>query len=245
MAFMQKQFVLAITGASGMPYAARLLQVMLDAGHLVHVVPSRMGKAVWEQELGLRLQPGWEIAFPPEWHVRPLEMFHEAARHEKISCRENTPDQCVMNAECGQGEPPEDSFPTGEMRLWEENNLAAPIASGSYTTDAMVVCPCSCRTLGGIASGAGEGLIFRAAEVHLKERRPLVIVPRETPISLIQIENMKRLARAGAFVLPPQPGFYQRPTTIGDLIDFVVARICDQIGIANNLSPRWGEPAEE
>jgi 4-hydroxy-3-polyprenylbenzoate decarboxylase len=116
----------------------------------------------------------------------------------------------------------------------------APIASGSFLTAAMVICPCSGSTLGALAHSVGENLIHRAAEVHLKERRKLVVVPRETPLSLPQLKNMQAVHEAGAVVLPASPGFYHGAESVADLVDFVVARICDQLGVANSLMTRWG-----
>jgi 4-hydroxy-3-polyprenylbenzoate decarboxylase len=116
----------------------------------------------------------------------------------------------------------------------------APIASGSFLTDGMVICPCSGSTLGAVVHGTGENLIHRAASVHLKERRKLIVVPRETPLSIIQLDNMRRAAEAGAIVLPAMPGFYHGASTIGDLVDFVVARVLDQLGIEHALMHRWG-----
>lgn len=120
-------------------------------------------------------------------------------------------------------------------------NLMAPIASGSFLTAAMVICPCSGSTLAAVAHSMGENLIHRAAEVHLKERRKLVVVPRETPLSLPQLKNMQLIHEAGAVVLPASPGFYHGAQTIADLVDFVVARICDQLKVTNSLVRRWGE----
>jgi len=117
----------------------------------------------------------------------------------------------------------------------------APVASGSNPPDAMVVCPCSMGTLAGIAQGLSDNLIERAADVVLKESRKLILVPRETPFSIIHLENMLRLARAGAIILPPSPGFYGHPQKVGDLVDFVVARILDQLAVSHALPPRWGE----
>jgi flavin prenyltransferase len=131
-------------------------------------------------------------------------------------------------------------WPTTSLSYHHFQNLMAPIASGSFLTAGMVICPCSLGTLGAVVHGTGENLIHRAASVHLKERRKLIVVPRETPLSTIQLENMRRAAEAGAVVLPAMPGFYHGATTIQDLVDFVVARICDQLGIANSLMRRWG-----
>ncbi len=120
-----------------------------------------------------------------------------------------------------------------------QNFLASP-ASGSFLTGGMVVCPCSGSTLSGIAHGASNNLIQRAADVHLKERRKLILVPRETPLSLIQIDNMRRAAEAGAIILPAMPGWYHGVQSVQDLIDFVVARILDQLGVEHELMQRWG-----
>jgi flavin prenyltransferase len=132
----------------------------------------------------------------------------------------------------------------GKLRYYHFQDLMAPIASGSYLTAGMIVCPCSGGTLAAIAHAMGTNLIHRAAEVHLKERRKLILVPRETPLSLPQLDNMKRAAEAGAIVLPASPGFYHGAKSIGDLVDFVVARICDQLGVEHKLIRRWGEPHE-
>jgi 4-hydroxy-3-polyprenylbenzoate decarboxylase len=134
--------------------------------------------------------------------------------------------------------------PTGStLHYHHYQNLMAPIASGSFLTAAMVICPCSGSTLAAVAHAMGENLIHRAAEVHLKERRKLVVVPRETPLSLPQLKNMQAIHEAGAVVLPAAPGFYHGATTVAHLVDFVVARICDQLGVANDLVSRWGEQA--
>ena len=140
---------------------------------------------------------------------------------------------------------PQDVFEATQGRLHYhhyQNFMAAP-ASGSFLTGGMVVCPCSGSTLSGIAHGASNNLIQRAADVHLKERRKLILVPRETPLSLIYLDNMRRAAEAGAIILPAMPGWYQGVKTVQDLVDFVVARILDQLGIEHELMRRWGAPS--
>lgn len=126
---------------------------------------------------------------------------------------------------------------------FSEHDLAAPFASGSHRLDAMVVCPCSLRTLGEIAGGLGSNLVSRAAEVMLKERRKLVLVVRETPLSYIAIKNMETVTLAGGVILPASPGFYHKPKKIGDLVDFVVGKTMDQLGVKNKLFKRWKEEA--
>jgi 4-hydroxy-3-polyprenylbenzoate decarboxylase len=129
----------------------------------------------------------------------------------------------------------------GQLTVYSRDDWMAPMASGSNPGDAMAICPCTMGTLGAVANGLADNLIVRAADVMLKERRPLVLVPRETPRSAIHLENMLKRARAGAVILPPAPGFYTHPQTVADLVDFVVARILDQLGVPNTLLPRWGD----
>jgi flavin prenyltransferase len=129
---------------------------------------------------------------------------------------------------------------SGEVRYYHYQDFMAPMASGSFLTAGMVICPCSGSTLSAVASGVGSNLIHRAAEVHLKERRKLVVVPRETPLSLAHIDNMRRVTEAGAVVLPASPGWYHGVNSTSDLVDFVVARICDQLGVEHSLMKRWG-----
>jgi 4-hydroxy-3-polyprenylbenzoate decarboxylase len=128
-----------------------------------------------------------------------------------------------------------------QLTVHAREDWLAPIASGSNPADAMAVCPCSMGTLGAIAHGLADNLIERAADVMLKERRPLVLVPRETPLSAIHLDNMLKLAQAGAVILPPSPGFYTRPQSVADVVDFVVARVLDQLRVPHDLVPRWGE----
>ena len=195
--------VIGITGASGAPYAVRLLEVLLAADREIHLAISPSGQAVIEAELGRRVD---------------LDRFD-------------------LQTLLGGTAPT-----TGKLHYHHYKNLMSPIASGSYLTAALVICPCSGSTLAAVAHAMGENLIHRAAEVHLKERRKLVVVPRETPLSLPQLKNMQAIHEAGAVVLPAAPGFYHGAASVADLVDFVVARICDQLGVANALMRRWGAP---
>ncbi len=201
MTLAQAPLVVGITGASGAPYAIRLLEILLAADREIHLAISPSGQAVIEQEVGRRID---------------LDTFR-------------------LDVLLGKAPPT-----TGTLHYHHYKNLMAPIASGSFLTAAMVICPCSGSTLGALAHSVGENLIHRAAEVHLKERRKLVVVPRETPLSLPQLKNMQAVHEAGAVVLPASPGFYHGAESVADLVDFVVARICDQLGVANSLMTRWG-----
>ncbi|MBL8823468.1 MAG: UbiX family flavin prenyltransferase [Planctomycetia bacterium] len=201
--------VLGITGASGAPYAIRLLEMMVKAGRHVHVTMSTSALQVFQAELGVLLdqkQPVLSDLLPSdlEADVHRLVTYH----HYK--------------------------------------NLFAGIASGSFRTDGMVICPCSMGTVAAIAHGLSQNLIHRAADVHLKEKRKLILVPRETPLGLIQLKNLATCAEAGALILPAMPAFYTKPESIQNMVDFVVARICDQLQIDNHLLKRWGtEQGEE
>jgi 4-hydroxy-3-polyprenylbenzoate decarboxylase len=132
----------------------------------------------------------------------------------------------------------------GQLSVFGQEEWTAPVASGSATARAMVVCPCSMGTLSSIANGASKTLIERAADVMLKERRPLIVVPRETPFSTIHLENMLRLSQAGALMLTANPAFYHRPKTADDLVDYLVARILDHLDVEHSLGPRWGVAEE-
>jgi 4-hydroxy-3-polyprenylbenzoate decarboxylase len=129
------------------------------------------------------------------------------------------------------------------VKYHDHRDFRAGIASGSFLTGGMVICPCSMGTIAAIAHGLSQNLIHRAADVHLKEKRKLILVPRETPLHLVQLRNLTACAEAGAVVLPAMPAFYQKPQSIDDLINFVVGRICDQLGVEHRLVPRWSEEA--
>jgi 4-hydroxy-3-polyprenylbenzoate decarboxylase len=152
-------------------------------------------------------------------------------RHEQdLAVDPTDPDLAVLFGEQASG-----------VRFFPLDRIEAPVSSGSHPTDAAVVCPCSMGTLGSIAAGTSTNLIQRAADVMLKEGRPLVLVPRETPLSVIHLRNMTRVAEAGAVVLPAAPGFYHRPETVDDLVAHVVTKITDRLGLRMDLIRRWGE----
>jgi len=133
------------------------------------------------------------------------------------------------------------SAKSGQLRVFGREDWFAPVASGSNPPDAMVICPCTMGTLAAVAAGLSDNLIERAADVILKEGRKLIVVPRETPFSALHLKNMLKLSRAGAVILPANPAFYHHPKSVEDLVDFVVARILDHLGVAHDLAQRWGE----
>lgn len=216
--------VVAITGASGSIYAVRLLEVLVAAGRRVHVTLSPAATQVIQQELGLTIDLD---NFEPS---QLIPSDDDLAADSKLRLLRPMASSVFSESEIHHG----------GLVYHHYQDYRAGIASGSFLTDGMVICPCSIGTLSGIANGLSNNLIHRAAEVHLKERRKLIVMPRETPLSSIVLENMRRLADAGAVVLPAMPGFYHNPLTIHDLIDFVVARICDQLGVRHDLVKRWG-----
>jgi flavin prenyltransferase len=193
---------LGITGASGAPYAARILEALTGADCEVGVCASTAGTEVLATEL---------------YGNARLSRDETLARF----------------VEHGRG---------GTVTVYDPNDWRSPYASGSARVDAYVICPCSMGTLGTIASGAMSNLIQRAASVALKEGRKLVVMPRETPLSAIHLQNMLTLRQAGAVVLFLAPGFYHGAETVADLVDFVAARALDQLGLDNALIKRWGEP---
>lgn len=218
-----------MTGASGAPYAIRLLDVLLSAGQNVHLTISPAATRVMYEELRLNV----------DLKNFALEQLFPGGRGD-ASIVVSDADASVH----GSSIYGDSDVKKGELTYHFYQDYSAGIASGSFLTTGMVVCPCSMGTLASIAHGLSTNLIQRAADVHLKERRKLIVVPRETPLGSIQLENMKRLADAGAVVLPAMPGFYHQPLTIHDLVDFVVGRICDQLGLGIKLTKRWGEAAE-
>jgi 4-hydroxy-3-polyprenylbenzoate decarboxylase len=182
-----------ITGASGAPYAVRLLRALNESGAAVRVIVSGYGLRLLKEESGIDGVDGLRAA-TGDW---------------------------------------------SRVELYDSLDRGATPASGSAPSRGMVVCPCSMGTLASIAAGTSRNLVERAADVALKERRPLILVPRETPLSLVHLENMTRLTRAGATIMPAAPGFYHRPRSIDDLVDFVVARVMDHLGVEHGIGRRW------
>lgn len=197
-----QKITLALTGASGMPYGIRLLEMLLREGKQVYLLYSKVAQIVAQQEMNLALPSS----------AKEAEAF--------FNRQYNAPD--------------------GQLRVFGREEWFAPVASGSNPADSMVICPCTMGTLAAIAAGMNQKLIERAADVMLKENRQLILVPREMPFSAIHLENMLKLVRSGAVILPANPGFYHHPQTVQDMIDFVVARILDHLGIIHTMIPRWG-----
>lgn len=202
MPLLQNHIILALTGASGAPYALRLLESLLKAGVRVDLIFSKAAQMVLAMESDLEVP------------ARPSEVASSFQQQYSVS-----PDQ---------------------LRVYGREDWMAPAASGSHTARAMVVCPCTMGTLAAIATGMSDNLIERAADVMIKEHRQLILVPREAPFSAIHLENMLKLSRLGVTIMPANPGFYYQPKTINDLVDFVVARLLDQLEVDHNLLPRWG-----
>ena len=186
--------VVAVTGASGAPYAVRLLEVLARARVPTWLIVTSHGWRLLQQETGIADEAALRAATGGDWSS--VTLFPDADRG------------------------------------------AAP-ASGSARTSGMVICPCSMGTVAAIAGGTSRSLVERAADVALKERRQLILVPRETPLSLVHLRNLTAVTEAGAIVLPASPGFYQRPTDVRQLVDFVVQRVVDQLGLEIEIAPRW------
>jgi len=199
----KRPIVFAITGASGAPYAIRLLEQLIKAARPIQLIISSHGLRLLDTECGVK---------------------SVAELRERVDASGQAWDDHVT--------------------LFDDADRGAAPASGSALNAGMVICPCSMGTLSAISVGASRSLVERAADVALKERRPLVLVPRESPLSAIHLENMLRVTRAGAVVLPASPGFYHHPTSVDDLVDFVVARVLDHLGIEHALVRRWGGGGE-
>jgi flavin prenyltransferase len=193
--------VLAVTGASGAPYAVRLIESLVRAERRVWLIVSGHGLRLLDTEMGIASMAALRAHVGGEGWDRWITVY-------------------------------------------DDNDRGAAPASGSARTAGMVICPCSMGTLSAISLGSSRSLVERAGDVVLKERRRLIVVPRETPLSEIHLENMLRLTRAGALILPAAPGFYHRPRHIEDLVDFVVARVLDHLDVDHTLGKRWGVPPD-
>jgi flavin prenyltransferase len=225
-----KNIVVAITGASGAVYSLRLIEVLLATGHDVHLSISPAGAQVIHEEMDLRVDlddfQAADLMLEDVNHASDSKI-----RMLQASAGIGTADSNVLSVDAGRA---------GQLQYHHYLNYNAPIASGSFLTAGMVVSPCSGATLSAVAHASGANLIQRAAEIHLKERRKLILVSRETPLSLPHIDNMRKCTEAGAIVMPAAPGWYHGVNTLRDLVDFMVARMCDQLGIDNALINRWG-----
>ena len=191
---MSAPWVLAITGASGAPYAVRLLETLARERVPLMLIVSSHGWRLLEHESGISSEEELRAATGGDW---------------------------------------------SSITVYDNGDRGARPASGSAPTAGMVVCPCSMGTVSAIAHGSSRSLVERAADVTLKERRPLILVPRETPFSLIHLRNMTAVTEAGGTVIAAAPGFYHRPEKVGDLVDFIVQRVLDHMGVDVNLAPRW------
>jgi len=197
-----RKITLAITGASGMPFAFALIQSLNKMGVMVNLIISKAAVITLDYEHSLSLSANSDIT------QAKLVDYLQLIKPELL-------------------------------RVYAIQDWFAPMASGSSVDEAMVICPCSMATLSKVANGIGDDLITRSADVIIKERRNLIIVPRETPFSSIHLENMLKLSRIGVSIIPPIPAFYTKPQTIEDIISFVVSRILDQLQMDNNLIHRW------
>lgn len=198
----QQRITVALTGASGMPYALRLLECLLAQGQQVYLLISSAARVVLATEENLKLSGS-----PSAMQAELCQRFN-------------------VNAE--------------QLQVFGKEEWFSPVASGSAAPKRMVVIPCSTGSLSAIATGASDNLIERAADVVLKERGQLILVPREMPLHSIHLQHMLTLANMGATIMPAAPGFYHQPTSIRDLVDFVVARILDHLELGQDIMPRWG-----
>ena len=201
-ALTQRQIIVGITGASGAAYGLRLIQKLVAADVLVHLLLSDAARVVLKQECDVML---------PDDQAETVAVLAQ-----------------VLGCE------------THLLRSYSKHDWFSPVASGSSGLQQMVIAPCSMGTLASIANGMSDQLMERAADVMLKERKTLILMPRETPLSAIHLEHMLKLVRLGVHIMPAMPGFYHRPTTLDDLVDFMVARLLDHLKVENRDAKRWG-----
>ena len=195
--------IVALTGASGVQYALRLLECLIAADRPVYLMVSKAAQIVLSMETDLKVPA----------KSAEMEQFFTGLYHAQ----------------------------QGQIKVFSQQQWTAPVASGSHKAQSMVVCPCTTGSLAAIANGNSDNLLERAADVMLKEKRQLILVVRETPFSNIHLENMLRLSQAGATIMPANPGFYNKPENMNDIIDFMVSRILDHLKVEHKLMPRWGE----
>lgn len=210
-----KQFVVGITGATGSIYGVRLIEELLKQNYRVYVTITRAGLEVLETELGLPLRGKSKSA------IQSTLCQYLGERSNDLSAGKFS------------------SVVDRELCYLPIEEIGANIASGSFITEGMAVVPCSMSTLSGIAQGRSMNLLERAADVMLKEGRPLLLSPREMPLNSIHLENMLKLSRMGVMIAPPMPGFYHQPQTVDDLVDFVVGKLLDRLRISHQLFQRW------
>lgn len=192
------RYIVGITGASGVVYGLRLVELLLNQNYEVHLVVTDPARIVITQEMKWDIEGDWKSAIRSH-------------------------------------------LSTGNLIVYDNSYIAAPIASGSFRVDGMLVIPCTMASIAAFANGSARNLLERSADVMLKEKKPLIVVPRETPLSSIHLRNMLSLAEAGAHIVPAMPAFYANPATIEDLVDFLVGKVLDSIGIEHDLFKRYGE----
>lgn len=198
----QRAITVAVTGASGAPYALKLIQELTEYYDKVYLMLSSAARVVLATECGVQVNKS------------PSNIEKELSQQLDIAA--------------------------GKIEAFSSDNWMSPVASGSSAPKQMIICPCSTGTLSAIANGASDNLIERAADVVMKERGQLILVPRETPYNTVHLDNMTRLSHMGVTIMPASPGFYNEPKSIDDLIDFMVARILDHLNIDHQLGHRWG-----
>lgn len=203
----EQRITVAITGASGAPYALRLIECLLQQQQQVLLLISSAARVVLATEQELKLS-----ASPAQATTQLCDYYASKGINDAQS----------------------------QLTVYGKEDWFSPVASGSAAPKRMVICPCSTSTLSAVASGSSNNLIERAADVVLKERGQLIVVPRETPLSTLHLQNMLQLSQMGVTVMPAAPGFYHHPQTIDDLIDFIVARILNHLGLPQQLMERWG-----
>lgn len=209
-----RRFIIGITGASGSIFGIRLIEELLKRDYKIYIIITEMGKLIMERELNINLYTG--IESKKEIKNNLLKYLIKKTKIIKRNLKE-------------------------KIEYFPINQIDSPISSGSFFTEGMAIVPCSMSTLSGIAQARSINLLERAADVNLKEGRPLLLAPREMPLNALHLENMLKLSRLGVIIAPPIPGFYNDPHNLDDLVNFVVGKIMDSLKISNSLFTRWNE----